>query len=257
MSSGRKFSFIIPAFNEENYLPDTLTSVQQLISNSSLKGEIVVVDNNSTDKTAEIAENLGAKVVFEPINQISKARNAGGRSCPDSDYLIFLDADSTISAEILNEIIKLLESGKFCGGGVVFDMDGQLGKFLASAWALIAKLASVSGGACIFCLNEAFKETGGYSEKVYAAEDVVFSRDLKKWGRRNKKKFALITKFKAITSDRKLKWFTKSQIFWQVFTIICMPWRLRNREKMKIWYERPAEKDTEVKSNAGNGTKGN
>ena len=256
MSSSRKFSFVIPAFNEEEFLPETLKSVNKLIASSPLIGDVVVVDNNSTDKTAKIAKDMGAKVVFEPVNQISKARNAGGRNCQDSDYLIFLDADSTISSEILNEILMLLESGRCCGGGVVFDMDGKFGKFLASCWAIIAKITSLSGGACIFCLNKAFKETGGYNENIYAGEDVFFSRALKKWGRRNKKKFKLITKFKAVTSDRKLNWFSKGQIFWQIFTIIFMPWRIRNRDKMKIWYERPEEKNTEVNSKAGNGNKG-
>ena len=77
-------SIIIPAFNEARLIERSLQSVAVSIAankKSSFTSEIIVVDNNSTDNTAELAREAGAKVVFEPINQIGRARNTGATSC--------------------------------------------------------------------------------------------------------------------------------------------------------------------------------
>jgi glycosyltransferase involved in cell wall biosynthesis len=81
------YSIIIPAYNEESYLADTLTVLQKAMMDIPLNGEIIVTDNNSTDRTAEIAKTAGAKVVFEPVNQISRARNTGARHA-EGRYLV-------------------------------------------------------------------------------------------------------------------------------------------------------------------------
>ena len=65
------YSIIIPAFNEELFLPDTLAHLQIAMDKIEDKAELIVVDNNSTDDTAKIAEKYGARVVFEKVNQIS------------------------------------------------------------------------------------------------------------------------------------------------------------------------------------------
>ena len=75
-----RFSVIIPAYNEEKYLPAALSAVNKAIETAPMVGEVVVVDNNSTDRTAAIAAELGARVVFEPVNQISRSRNAGAKA---------------------------------------------------------------------------------------------------------------------------------------------------------------------------------
>ena len=72
------YSFVVPAFNEESHLDFTLKALQKCMEGAKgYRGEIVVVDNNSDDRTAEIAKARGVRVVFEPHNQISKARNRG------------------------------------------------------------------------------------------------------------------------------------------------------------------------------------
>src|ERR1043165_7548987 len=76
-----KISFVIPAFNEERLIGETLRHVKQgaeALENRGCSCEIIVCDNNSKDRTAEIARAAGATVVFEPINQIARARNRGG-----------------------------------------------------------------------------------------------------------------------------------------------------------------------------------
>ena len=75
-----KISVIVPAFNEEKLIAASLRSMQEAMHGFSGRGwetEIVVCDNNSTDATAALARAGGARVVFEPVNQISRARNAG------------------------------------------------------------------------------------------------------------------------------------------------------------------------------------
>ncbi|HUN69649.1 MAG TPA: glycosyltransferase, partial [Burkholderiales bacterium] len=74
-----RLSIVVPAFNEERLLASTLESIKAAAKVFDAAGgwELIVCDNNSTDATAEIARAAGAQVVFEPHNQISRARNRG------------------------------------------------------------------------------------------------------------------------------------------------------------------------------------
>ena len=73
-----KVSVIIPAWNEEQLLPACLESVRMAFAaRPDLRPEVIVVDNNSTDGTAALANAAGARVVFEAKNQIARARNTG------------------------------------------------------------------------------------------------------------------------------------------------------------------------------------
>jgi len=75
-----KISIVVPAFNEEKLLGDSLARMKSAADVFGRRGwetELVVCDNNSTDRTAEIARGAGALIVFEPVNQIARARNRG------------------------------------------------------------------------------------------------------------------------------------------------------------------------------------
>lgn len=77
-------SIIIPAYNEAENLPATLEALGRALIGLTDQVEIIVVDNNSSDSTAEVAKKLGVRVVFEPVNQIARARNAGAiAACGD------------------------------------------------------------------------------------------------------------------------------------------------------------------------------
>ncbi|MEE8141823.1 MAG: glycosyltransferase, partial [Planctomycetota bacterium] len=93
-----KLSIIIPAFNEEKEIGPCLESVSQACADHPDSPEIIVVDNNSDDATATIARDSGASVVYEPINQISRARNRGARRAT-GEWLLFIDADSRLARE--------------------------------------------------------------------------------------------------------------------------------------------------------------
>lgn len=82
-------SVVIPAFNSENFIAEALQSV----STQTLPvAEIIVVDDGSNDRTANISERLGAVVIRQSHRGISAARNAGIRAAR-SEWIAFLDAD--------------------------------------------------------------------------------------------------------------------------------------------------------------------
>ena len=96
-----KISIIVPAFNEEKLIERSLLSIRSAATTFSQVGwehEIIVCDNNSTDRTGELARAQGARVFFEPVNQISRARNAGAAAA-NGEWLVFVDADSFPSTE--------------------------------------------------------------------------------------------------------------------------------------------------------------
>src|SRR5215216_773166 len=135
MTENPRISVLIPAYNEQILISSTIDSVNLSFASLSWQSyEIVVCDNNSTDKTANIARANGAKVIFEPYNQIAKARNTAAHHA-HGDWLIFLDADTCLNPEVLKLTIEKLESGQVCGGGALLKFDGEIG------WA--AKLMSV------------------------------------------------------------------------------------------------------------------
>src|SRR2546430_3963276 len=115
-------SFIVPAYNEEHELSDTLAAIRKAASGAIQPYEIIVVDDASTDATPEIASGAGAKVI--PINrrQIAAARNAGARGA-QGEYLFFVDADTRINREHVSGRIAALEGG-YAGGSARVAMDG-------------------------------------------------------------------------------------------------------------------------------------
>src|SRR2546423_2646806 len=75
------------------------------------EAELMVCDNNSTDRTGELARAAGATAVFEPLNQIARARNAGARAA-SGDWLVFVHADSSPTPRLFPEVLAVIESGK-------------------------------------------------------------------------------------------------------------------------------------------------
>ena len=88
-------SIIVPAHNEEALLGGTLRALGRAAANLGEDCEIVVVDDGSTDRTAEIAATLGARVVRVDVRHIAAARNAGARAAI-GDVFVFVDADTLV-----------------------------------------------------------------------------------------------------------------------------------------------------------------
>jgi len=110
-------SIIVPAFNEEKLLGASLAEIKSAAAAFTARGwqvELVVCDNNSTDRTPEIARAAGAKVVFEPVNQIARARNCGALAA-SGNWLVFVDADSHPSAGLFADVAEqILVRRSYC-----------------------------------------------------------------------------------------------------------------------------------------------
>ncbi|MDJ0834849.1 MAG: glycosyltransferase [Gammaproteobacteria bacterium] len=237
------YSIIVPAYNEAKYLPASLKMIQQAMDSIPLKGEIIVTDNNSSDNTAELAQQLGARVVFEPVNQISRARNAGARAALGK-YLVFVDADTHISPEVLKTALDNLQSGECCGGGAVVTFDHEINQAQAKAlsvWIWISTQFKLGSGCFLYCTKADFDSTGGFSEAVYASEEIWFSRSIKRLKTNRGKTFQIITDYPVISSGRKFEWFSMWQQTLLLIMLTVFPYGVFSRRFCAFWYKRPNE----------------
>jgi glycosyltransferase involved in cell wall biosynthesis len=235
------YSIVVPAYNEEHYLPATLAALKEAMAATLLSGELIVTDNNSTDATAEIARRCGAQVVFEPLNQISRARNAGARAARGR-YLVFVDADTRISPELLRDALDRLESGRYVGGGAVVRFAEQFGwpaRFAVGVWNRLSRTFGFAAGCFVYCAKSDFDAAGGFSEQVYASEEIWFSRRLRALGRRQGKKFCIIAEHAAVSSGRKLEWYGPGRQILFLLMVTFFPVFVRYRRLCGFWYERP------------------
>lgn len=140
-------SVVIPAFNEEDYLPRYLPTVAVSLAHwereSGQRGEIVVVDNASTDATAQVAAGLGARVVPEPVRGIGRARNTGAAAARGT-YLVFIDADVDFPADGIRDAARHLDSGACVGGAIppLYEPDKPGTRLLVAAWGLYRRFAA-------------------------------------------------------------------------------------------------------------------
>ena len=235
------YTIIVPAYNEEELLPHTLKALEAAMAEVSLQGEIIVVDNNSSDKTPHIAGQFKARTVFEPINQISRARNTGARHARGS-YLLFLDADTLISPALLKAALDNLKDRRYGGGGSTMLPDKKLPLYYQGGWNFwnwFSVRSEIAAGSFIYCLREGFEAIGGFSEKVYASEEVWFSMEYKRWGKKRGLGFKIIDTAPVITSTRKFDWYSSPQIILMLLMVILCPFIVRSRRLCNLWYYRP------------------
>lgn len=227
-------SFVIPAHNEEALIGATLRSVEEAAADAigtKEPYEIVVVDDASTDRTAEIARAAGARVVAANARQIAAARNAGARAAR-GDRLIFIDADTLLPTATLHAALQALENGAV-GGGAGFRGDpGPLPRWGPPVLALVAwimRTARWAAGCFLFVRRDAFERAGGFDERYFASEEIHLSRALKRLGR------FVIVREAVVTSNRKARLFTGRQILWQ-FVSAIHPSTVRRRDRLPMWY---------------------
>ena len=232
------YAVVIPAFNEEAFLPATLDALERAMAAVDLPGEVIVVDNNSTDATAEVARAHDARVVFEPVNQISRARNTGARSS-DAPHLVFLDADTQLPPKVLRAALDALAAGA-CGGGALVTFDRPmpaLARGMLGVWNGVAKRVGLAAGCFVYCTREGFESAGGFSEKVFAGEEVFFSRALVRWGRKRGRPFTVIREPRVISSARKLEHHSTPKVAAILFILAVCPLLIRFRFFCGPWYK--------------------
>jgi glycosyltransferase involved in cell wall biosynthesis len=237
-----QLSIVIPAFNEERLIERCLQSISvSLVANFTpcFTSEIIVVDNNSTDNTAKLARRAGAQVVFEPINHIGRARNAGAAKAT-GDWLLFVDADSQLNSGLLADVLRLIEDGKSVGCGSTLHMQGLpwWGNLLFQLWKATSILFRWAPGALVVCRSDAFRDVGGFDQELYAADEIRLSEHLKRWGRQRRLQFIILRKHPLETSSRKVALYSAREIAAQILRVILHPRRtLQDKQQLSVWYD--------------------
>ncbi|MGH7408014.1 MAG: glycosyltransferase family 2 protein [Candidatus Methylomirabilales bacterium] len=102
-----RIAVIIPALDEEAAIGEVVGGVPR-----DLAGEIIVVDNGSVDRTAEVARAAGARVIAEPIRGYGAACLAGAMAARDADILVFLDGDRSDDPAEMPLLLRPILSGQ-------------------------------------------------------------------------------------------------------------------------------------------------
>jgi len=236
-------SVIIPAFNEAGYLAETLDRLgaaqQRFKAVADAAVQTLVVDNVSTDRTAELARSAGATVVQEAEHNIARVRNAGA-AIALHDVLVFLDADTLIPPELLLRIAQVM-TDPTCAGGAV-DCLHQANSLLMQAylkfWRVLGLIGGMAQGGCQFCRRSVFQELGGYDETWYMGEDVDFYWRLKRLARQRGLRTSFIRELQVIPSPRRWNnWPLWRTLIW---TSPLLTFALRHRRSAWAgWYREP------------------
>lgn len=184
-----KISVVIPAYNEEAFLPHLLDSLQaQTFSKQDY--EVIVVDNNSTDKTAAIAKSYGARVISESKRGYAYACNTGFAAAK-GEIIARADADYIQPKDWLEKIWKAFQKDLklVATGGPLYPLESTILENIIYypgivIWMYILKLC---GDGFLFpnmaVKKHAFEETKGFDKKLEFGEDTKMCLDLKKIGK--------------------------------------------------------------------------
>lgn len=229
-------SFVIPAHNECQFLPQTIRQLHCSVKSLNVESEIIVVDDASTDETATLASELGCEVISVELRNIGAVRNAGAARAKN-DWLIFVDADTLVMPDTLRQTLDALAGGCIGGGAKVgIDENESLPWhkyavyfFATLVWQTFGRWAA---GCYVFARRDAFEKIGGFPEEYFAGEEFFVSRRLKALG-----KFQIVTS-PVITSARKLHDYS----LWQILRFIIRPMFsragfLKSRTGLELLYQ--------------------
>lgn len=243
-----RFSVVIPAFNEQDYLPrllDTIDRARERYRGGPDRVEVIVADNASTDRTRQIASDRGCLVVSVEKRVIGAARNGGARAAR-GEILAFVDADTQIHPETFNEIDRVLSDPGVVGGatGIRFERTSAGINLTFAMLVMVGSLVRLAIGerpttnidtGVVFCRRTDFEEIGGYTEERLFAEDAQFLLDLKRIGRRRRQHFANGMKARAIFSARKFDRYGD----WHYFPLsLRIIWSALHRGGLQAWARR-------------------
>ncbi len=241
-SEPMKVSVIVPAYNEELLIRQTLGQLQRGIAAFLRAGwvsELIVCDNNSTDRTAELSRQAGALVVFEPVNQIARARNSGAAAA-SGDWLIFVDADSQPSLDLFQEVIDLIQTGHCLAGGCTVKLDNEspVAVRCITVWNWLSRNFGLLAGSFIFCEAAAFRHIGGFSQELFASEELDLTKRLKRLARQSRKRVVILHRHPLVTSARKFHLYTfREYLSFLARTVLSGGRTLKNRASCNHWYD--------------------
>jgi glycosyltransferase involved in cell wall biosynthesis len=238
-----KFSVVIPAYNEEQYLPRLLDSID--VARSNYSGgpdavEVIVADNDSSDRTAEIATARGARVVRVAKRRIAAARNGGGHAAR-GEIVCFIDADSAVHPQTFNAIERAIAIGRYVGGSTGLTLERKSFGLLVT-YCLGAPLVLLTGmdSGVVFCRREDFEAVGGYDEGYMYAEDLLFLMALRRLGKTRGQRLARLPKVRALGCTRKFDQFGDWHYFGMlghaIKSLITGNWHDKNLAD-RYWYK--------------------
>lgn len=176
--SNQVLSIVIPTLNEEEHLGQTLEKVGRMPH-----GEVIVVDGGSQDRTVEIAEKWGARVIRTEPNR-GRQMNLGAREA-SGDILLFLHADTLLPENYSEFIREALSDPKVVGGAFAWKVEPSTPflRYLEKNVAWRTKIFQMPyGDQAYFVRISVFREMGGYAD-IPLMEDVEFIRRLRKIGK--------------------------------------------------------------------------
>jgi glycosyltransferase involved in cell wall biosynthesis len=188
-SSGAEhdLAFVIPARNEERYLPSALASVcGQTVPLARL--EAVVVENGSTDRTAQVAldfartaKDLEVQVIRNDVTGIAAAKNRGASEAR-ARVVLFLDADSRAAPDLAQRVLAWEQRG-YPAGSIRITADStdllDRGFFGLIEW---GKGLFHIKAQMLYCRKDLFQRFGGFGQSIQLAEDQEFLRRLQRSG---------------------------------------------------------------------------
>lgn len=197
-----KLSVIIPSYNEEKYIEETLKSLKRQNYGNF---EVIVVDSSADDKTRKISEKYADKTIYLNERGIAKARNAGAGNAT-GDIFVFTDADTMLKDGALKEICMAFEDPKVVGVCGYLEVESSfLNRLLftvvsESVWILAKLNLPLFYGMCVSYRREVFEKIKGFDERLVTTEDLDVSRRASRFG-----KCVLSKKVRVVTSARRVE----------------------------------------------------
>ena len=238
-----EISLVIPAYNEANYLPrllDTIDAARDRFAGGRDQIEVIVADNGSTDDTAAIAGARGCRVATVSKRIIGASRN-GGAAIATAPILCFCDADMQIHPDTFNAVAKAIANPKIAGGATGVTLE-RWSVGIALTFSAIIPLVWATGmdTGVVYMRRADFEALGGYSETRHFAEDVAFFFRLLKLGRSRGQHLHRLRRFKAIASVRKFDKYGDWHYFWMMPKLtfgMLKPHSSDHPTARKYWYE--------------------
>src|SRR3989344_1728936 len=187
--SNPRVTVVIPAYNEEQFIPATLKS---LVNQTYKNFELIVVDNNSQDKTSEIAQKYGARVILEKQKGVAQARQAGFFEAK-GEIIASTDSDTIVPENWLARIVSEFDRDKSLTafGGLSNLYSGPVtaraaGRYFFKAFWVLDKI--LSGGWNLNGFNmavrrSAFLKIGGFNTALTLGEDIDLAKRLREIGK--------------------------------------------------------------------------
>jgi glycosyltransferase involved in cell wall biosynthesis len=178
-----RVTIIVPALNEERHIQSCLAALAAARTGGCTT-EIIVVDNGSSDRTADIARQSGARVLVRPGIRIAALRNAAA-AVAGGDILAFVDADCMVSESWLSAALECFARTQAALVGSFYRNPPDAGWLAATAERITAQKRSNAGyvpAGNLLVTRTAFEAVGGFDERLETNEDVDFCARVRKHG---------------------------------------------------------------------------